>query len=67
MSLAAPRLHSLAATYRGFAFYVAFPKTLHSLDRDVFYVDDPISSIRAERFLRFFAGAPTNPCEMHAS
>ena len=56
MSLAAPRLHSLAATHRGFAFYVAFPKTLHSLTRYVFYVDDPISSTRAERFLRFFAG-----------
>jgi hypothetical protein len=29
---------SLAAIHRGFAFYVAFPKTLHSLTRDVFYV-----------------------------
>ena len=38
---------SLAATQRGFAFYVAFPKMLHSLARDVFYVADPISSIRA--------------------
>ena len=36
---------SLAAIHRGFAFYVAFPKTLHSLTRDVFHVADPISSI----------------------
>jgi hypothetical protein len=33
-----------------------FAQKLHSLDRDVFYVADPISSIRAERFLRFFGG-----------
>ncbi len=48
---------SLAATRRGLAFYVAFPKSsipfvatcsmsfpqkLHSLRRDVFYVTDPI-------------------------
>ena len=38
---------SLAATHRGFAFYVAFPKSSHSLDRDVFYVAHPIRSIRA--------------------
>ena len=37
---------SLAAIHRGFAFYVAFPKTLHSLTCDVFYVADHISSIR---------------------
>jgi hypothetical protein len=38
------RLHSLAATHRGFAFYVAFPESSIP-DRDVFYVADPISSI----------------------
>jgi superfamily II RNA helicase len=26
---------SLAATHRGFAFYIALPKKLHSLDRDL--------------------------------
>src|SRR5439155_8834395 len=31
-----------------FAFYVAFPKTLHSLTRDVFHVADPISSIETQ-------------------
>jgi hypothetical protein len=36
MSLAAPRLHSLAATHRGFTFYVA----------------DPVSSIETHSFLR---------------
>jgi hypothetical protein len=36
---------SLAATHRGFAFYVALPKKLYSLGRDVFFVADPISSI----------------------
>jgi len=36
---------SLAATHRGFAFYVAFPKR-SILSRDVFYVADPVSSIR---------------------
>jgi hypothetical protein len=32
---------SLAATHRGFAFYVAFPESSIP-DRDVFYVADPI-------------------------
>jgi len=36
---------SLAATHRGFAFYVAFPKSSIP-DRDVFYVAHPIRSIR---------------------
>src|SRR4029453_5493505 len=35
---------SLAATHRGFAYYVAFPESSIP-DRDVFYVADPISSI----------------------
>ena len=35
---------SLAATHRGFAFYVASPESSIP-DRDVFYVVDPISSI----------------------
>jgi hypothetical protein len=35
---------SLAATHRGFAFYVAFPKRSIP-NRDVFCVADPISSI----------------------
>jgi hypothetical protein len=34
-------------------FYVAFPKRSIP-SRDVFYIADPISSIRADRFLRFF-------------
>jgi hypothetical protein len=40
---------------------------LHSLhaqilgDRDVFYVADPVSSIRSERFLRFFARTHDRP------
>jgi hypothetical protein len=33
------------------------PSTRAIPDRDVFYVADPISSIRAERFFGFFAGA----------
>src|SRR3954454_19207487 len=35
----------LAATHCGFAFYVAFPRKLHS-GRDVFHVADPIQSNR---------------------
>jgi hypothetical protein len=34
---------SLAATHRGFAFYVASPESSIP-DRDVFYVADPLSS-----------------------
>jgi hypothetical protein len=36
---------SLAATHRGFAFYVASPKSSVP-DRDVFYVAHPICSIQ---------------------
>jgi len=36
---------SLAATHRGFAFYVAFPESSIP-DRDVFYVAQPKRSIR---------------------
>jgi len=35
---------SLAATHRGFAFYVAFPKSSIPSDRDVFCLADPIGS-----------------------
>jgi hypothetical protein len=38
---------SLAATHRGFAFYVASPKSSIP-DRDVFYVAHPIRSIREQ-------------------
>jgi len=38
----------LAATHRGFAFYIASPQKLHSLDRDVFYVAFPKGSIRPD-------------------
>ena len=40
---------SLAATHSGFAFYVAFPKSSIP-NRDVFYVADPISFVRALAF-----------------
>ena len=46
--------NSLAATHRGFAFYVAFPKSSIP-DRHVFYVADPISSIRAVTTPKAFA------------
>jgi hypothetical protein len=36
---------SLAATHRGFIFYVALPKSSILSNRDVFYVADPIYSI----------------------
>jgi len=49
---------SLAATHRGFAFYVAFPQTLHSLTRNVFYVADPISSIETHSLPTFNRSYP---------
>src|SRR4029453_8405302 len=68
---------SLAATHRGFAFYVAFPKApfpiatcsmslspkLHSLNRDVFYVADPIQ-LRCVEAMRFQVRRllPIRPC-----
>ena len=39
------------------ATLAALPSTRAIPDRDVFYVADPINSIRPERFLRFCAGA----------
>ena len=45
---------SLAATHRGFAFYVAFPKTLHSLNRNVFYVADPSAPLQAGHTANIF-------------
>ena len=86
MSLASPRLHSLAATLaalpsmslipsaplklarfprslaatlRSFAFYVAFPKSSIVSDRDLFYVADPVSSVRS--LLRRESHAKPNP------
>jgi hypothetical protein len=40
---------SLAATHRGFAFYVASPKSSIP-DRDVFYVARPLRSILTSYF-----------------
>ena len=45
---------SLAATHRGFAFYVAFPKSSIP-DRDAFYVADPLSSIHHFEQIKNFA------------
>src|SRR5882762_5921245 len=39
------------------ATLAALPSTRAIPNRDVFYVADPISSIRSKRFLRFFTGA----------
>ena len=50
---------SIAATLRGFAFYVALPKKFHSLRRDVFYVVDSRSPDRLGRI-------PTDQCSPSA-
>jgi hypothetical protein len=65
-------LSSLAATHRGFAFYVAFPKSSIP-DRDVFYVADPISSIETRSlptltrsFPRHFTFYVADPFSSHS-
>jgi hypothetical protein len=55
-----PRGSILAATHRGFAFYVAFPESSIP-DRDVFYGASPSRSILPSSFILFPAlGSPSS-------
>jgi len=51
---------ALAATHRGFAFYVAFPESSIP-DRDVFYVAFPKSSIRPVGLPVYVTQLPSAP------